>query len=150
MLQQLGCRQSELDPCCFYWFHEKRLSGVLALHVDDLVMAGNEKFHDSVLSGLKKAYPFKHWKLRGAGMFLGRNLTQKPDGSIFIDLHEYINKVKTIEISKERRKELDQSLTEKELQQFRGVLGWWEALDQTSQLIRHFFNKESVGQRLQI
>lgn len=90
--------------------------------LDDMVMAGNEKFHDSVLNGLKKAYPFKHWE-KGEGMFLGIYLTQKLDGSICIDQSEYANKVKTIEISKERRKELDQSLTEKELQQFRGVLG---------------------------
>ncbi len=33
MLQQLGCKQSELDPCCFFWFCEQKLSGVIALHV---------------------------------------------------------------------------------------------------------------------
>ena len=34
-------RQSELDPCCFRYYHDHELHGVLALHVDDMVFGGH-------------------------------------------------------------------------------------------------------------
>ena len=40
-LQKLGMRWSALDPCSFYWCDKEVLAGVIAFHVDDLIMGGN-------------------------------------------------------------------------------------------------------------
>ena len=43
-LEKLGMRRSLLDPCCFYWYHQNKLSRVIAFHVDDLIMGGSQQF----------------------------------------------------------------------------------------------------------
>ena len=83
-LKNLGMRQSELDPCTYYWYHEGELQGLVALHVDDMIIGGSEEFHEKVLFQLRQVYPFKHWKT-GGGKFLGRNIRQQGDGSIVCD-----------------------------------------------------------------
>ena len=121
-LKQCGMIQSELDPCIFWYHHNGSLSGVLALHVDDMIMGGNCHFQENVLKKLKETYPFKHWVKR-KGDFLGRKLYQKEDFSIEVDQQSYSKSVQTIPISKDRRKEKDSPVTDYELKLFRGVLG---------------------------
>lgn len=71
---------------------------------------------------LKDKYPFKHWKVN-QGEFLGRYLQKNGDGSISVNQKEYCEKMKTIELSRERRREKNADLTEKERSQLRGVAG---------------------------
>lgn len=99
----------------------RRLGGILALHVDDMVCGGGPEFV-GILEKLQTRFPFKHWKKR-EGTFLGRNLKQLEDGFIECSQEDYAGKVPTINISKERRKQKDDDVTQGELQQFRGVLG---------------------------
>jgi hypothetical protein len=120
--RQLGVKQSVLDPCVFFWFHEKQCQGIFAVHVDDILFGGTDLFHEKVVCNLKQRYPFKHWKQKHAD-FLGRRLIQHDDFSISIDQQEYAKQVKTANLNKERRKEKDEALTSKELQQFRAILG---------------------------
>ncbi len=115
-------QQSELDPCLFFRFYENTIQGIIALHVDDMLIAGSNVFHEKVCILLRGKYPYKHW-VDGEGKFLGRHVKQMKDLSVVIDQSEYANKVKCIEISKERREEKDQPITSNELKQFRGVLG---------------------------
>ena len=121
-LEKLGMKQSALDACCFYWHDGEKLSGVIAFHVDDLVMGGSVHFHELVLSKLRDRFPFKHWKT-GKAKFLGRMLHQLADYSIVRDQEEYASQVRSVHISRERRKERHDMLTKQELTQFRGVLG---------------------------
>ena len=58
------------------------LSGLVALHVDDMVCGGTDAFHEHVLGRLKQKYPFRHWKT-GSGKFLGRWLEEKDNFFIF-------------------------------------------------------------------
>ena len=121
-LKSLGMCQSEFDPCIFYWYYEGRLSGCVALHVDDTIIGGTSEFHEQVLFRLKNRYPFKHWKT-GGGMFLGRRLYQNDDYSIVCDQKEYAEQVQTIKISKERRRQKDEPVTEPERRKLRGIIG---------------------------
>lgn len=76
-------KQSQLDPCIFYWYHGGHLHGVIALHVDDMLIAGTMEF-ETILTQLRKRYLFKHWKER-QGDFLGRKIKQHDDFSIEVD-----------------------------------------------------------------
>lgn len=121
-LRQLGMKQSELDPCVFFWFHEQELQGIIVLHVDDMVVGGSGVFHERVISRLKQRYPFKHWNV-GEGMSLGKRLKQQEDFSIVCDQREYAEKVQTIPLTRERRKNKQGLVTETERKKLRGVIG---------------------------
>ena len=121
-LEKLGMRRSVLDPCCFYWHHQGQLQGIIAFHVDDLIMGGSQAFHETVLGALRARFPFKHW-VQGEAKFLGRRLRQREDFSIVCDQEEYASQVRSVHISKERRRLKDDRLTSKELTLFRGILG---------------------------
>ena len=121
-LQELGMKQSDLDPCVYFWYADDRLQGLIALHVDDMIMCGSDLFHETVLSQLRVRYPFKHWKA-GGGKFLGRMLTQRSGGSIVCSQKEYAEHVETISLTKERRKQKDEPVTPSERKKLRGVIG---------------------------
>ena len=121
-MEGLGMQRSKLDPCVLFWFDKGELAGICAVHVDDMVIAGNQAFHDKVLNKLKEAYPFKHWRV-GKGDFLGRYLEQDENKAIVCSQKEYANNVEIINISRERRRQKDQPLTSAELRQLRGVVG---------------------------
>lgn len=48
-LCSLGMKQSQLDPCIFYWYHGGHLHGVIALHVDDMLIAGAMEFETDAI-----------------------------------------------------------------------------------------------------
>ena len=74
-------KQSELDPCCFYYFHEQALHGVFALHVDNMVLGGSDVFMEHVVRLMSEKFPFKHWITKQG--FFGRQWGQKDDFSNF-------------------------------------------------------------------
>ncbi|CAE7298082.1 GIP [Symbiodinium sp. CCMP2592] len=121
-LKSLGMQVSRFDPCLFYYFDKGEIAGTIALHVDDLCAGGNEAFRRQVLEPLRKMFPFKHWKT-GSGDFLGKQLQQQADSSIRISQCEYAKQLKGISLSRERRREKEESVTEDERRQMRGVLG---------------------------
>ena len=100
--------QSHLDNCTFY--SRKRngeLKGVIAFHVDDLLIGGCQEFYNEEFERLKGRYSFKHVK-HGEGEFLGKMLKQNEDFSIGIQQREYAETLKCIQITKKRRKEKEQ------------------------------------------
>ena len=115
--------QSKLDSCIFYSRREDRsLSGVISFHVDDLLIGGDSWFYEHVFEKLKQKYPFKHIK-HDQGEFLGKQLKQNADKSISIQQKEYSESIKSIVVSKERRKEKEMPATVEERSQMRAVLG---------------------------
>ena len=104
-LQGLGCRQSRMDSCLYYAYsrhdpHE--LIGVIALHVDDMCLGGNEEFETRVLAPLKSKYPFKHWH-KSKGMFLGKQLEQQSNYDIHVQQTEYAQTIQGVKLSIERK-----------------------------------------------
>ena len=115
-------RVSRFDPCLYYYYVGGKVAGTIALHVDDLVAGGTEAFQKDVLGPLRQMFPFKHWKV-GAGDFLGKKLEQQADGSIKISQSDYAQQMKGIDLSRERRREKTECVSEEERKQMRGVLG---------------------------
>ena len=75
-LCELGCKQSELDPCVFHYHRGGKAMGILAFHVDDILFGGTEEFLQDVMGRLRARFPIKHWKV-GQGEFLGKQLIQQ-------------------------------------------------------------------------
>ena len=81
--------------------HQGKLSGVIAFHVDDLIMGGGSRFEQEVLGALKERFPFKHW-VTGEAKFLGRRLRQLSDFSIVSDQEAYAGQVRSVPIGRDR------------------------------------------------
>ena len=124
-MKALGCRQSKFDNCLYYAYSKsdpKKLIGVLALHVDDMCLGGNQEFNERIVEPLKKLYPFKHWHQKN-GDFLGRWVEQKENGDIVISQSEYASKLKGIDIDTKRKRDRNAETNDDEKQQMRAVLG---------------------------
>jgi hypothetical protein len=80
----LGFEQSPFDPCLFVLRNPETLlpDGVLGLHVDDGLCAGNERFSHKI-DMLEKKYPFGT-KRMGQFTFTGIDMQQTPDGTIHL------------------------------------------------------------------
>lgn len=124
-LRELNCKQSKFDGCLYYAHSKHRphhLIGVVAIHVDDMCLGGNEEFMREVVEPLKRKYPFKHWHV-GKGEFLGKHVEQMSNGDIVIQQTEYARRLKGIEISTQRKRSRDAETTDEEKKNMRAVLG---------------------------
>ena len=118
----IGLQPSKLDSCLYHAKVNGVHIGSLAVHVDDILFTGTEKFEKEYMEKLRGKYPFKHWK-KNAGEFLGRTVEKQENGEIWIGQQEYCEKLQTIEISRERKRQRQDELTESEKSKMRGVAG---------------------------
>eukprot|EP00435_Cladocopium_sp_Y103_P004696 s6476_g1.t1 len=124
-LKNLGFKMHPLEPCVHYlesWKNGQRtLHGVLGTHVDDGICGGDEWFH-SKLEVLRQSLPFGSFKQRKF-VFTGIQLEQLPDFSIRANQRDYIRAILPIEVGKHRRNNLQETVTEKEMSNLRGLIG---------------------------
>ena len=76
-VKNLGWKQSKLDHCIYFLWHERQLQGVLGVHVDDVVLGGRGRGFEESVQNLRSIFPFRKWKI-GSGRFCGSELTQCP------------------------------------------------------------------------
>ena len=122
-LQRLQFEQSPFDPCVFILRNPKtRLpDGIIGLHVDDGLCGGNARF-DKILSELESKYPFGSKKVQSF-TFTGIDMVQAPDRSIRLSQSKYVCSIEPIKLSRDRRAQLHDSVTESERQALRGLVG---------------------------
>ena len=145
-LTSLGFRQHLLDPCCFMFYEsdfadgiqnpttsrvlgEQRLCGIVCIHVDDLLGAGNNSsvVQERAVGELKQAFNFREWK-ESTGEdesskleYCGASLEQYQPHCWKLHHADYFKKVKPIPLVKGRAPEDD--MTPRELTQLHGLLG---------------------------
>ena len=93
----------------------------MGIHVDDGVCGGDSRFHE-VLKKLREKFSFGSFEERDF-VFTGIRLHQWEDGSIEMDQKEYISKIESINVPRDRRKNLDAPLTEAERHRYRQLIG---------------------------
>ncbi len=122
-LISLNFVQSPFDPCVFVLpnTHSGCPEGIIGVHVDDGLCCGSRYFQEQ-LSKLEKQFPFGS-KKQGSFTFTGLKLQQSADSSITVDQTQYVKDIMPITISKERRNQVDQPITEPERQSLRGLIG---------------------------
>ena len=97
-LAKLGLVKSKYDEALFYWRHEGRCEGVLAIHVDDFLYGGSTKFENLIQNiktiftvGSEETVPMK---------YLGMNIDES-DGDIYFSQDSYIDSMEEVEIQKD-------------------------------------------------
>ena len=122
-----GWKSRLADRCLFVLYDDVTgdVIGAAGLHVDDLLICGDEsrpKFQKAEAE-LQNTYKWGKWQT-GEVEFAGCQIAQLADGSLRIDQKTYVEKwLEEIPISKERQSQLKSALTPREISQLRGAIG---------------------------
>ena len=114
-------------PCVFlYWARNAegqptRLIGIMAVHVDDLITAGNAQY-ETVLTSLRAKLSFGKWEQR-TFEYTGRLISQDSDFSIRISQPHYAGKIPLVPISREQIRNDSQPITDETLADMRRTTG---------------------------
>ena len=92
---------SKIDQLIFYWFDKEGLYGILAVHVDDFLWAGSNKFQKDIISRIRSIFkvgkeatsPFK---------YIGLNLSQE-EMCIMLTQKDYINNITEVKLDKREK-----------------------------------------------
>jgi len=119
--EDLGGKVSIYDHSVFMWHSEDNLNGTITTHVDDFEYSGTSNWHKDVVQKLVQMFKISKNE-KGTFKYLGLNIEQN-GSQIFIDQYAYVENLKEIDIQDERKKQLDEKLSEKEMKQLRSVCG---------------------------
>jgi hypothetical protein len=127
-LRSLGCKSVTAEPALYYFAIYDRLEGVIATHVDNIYMAGMEKFHSQVVSKLMKEFVVGELEIEKF-VFCGWNLEEKEDGSIKVDIKHAIStlsdkQVDLKELKRMKKEELLSDVWQKRFSSIAGSLNW--------------------------
>ena len=126
-METLGFVESHFLPCVFhYWARDASgkavfLSGILAVHVDDLITVGNREF-EKVLANLKGQLTFGKWYQREFD-YTGKHIKQLDDYSIKFGQPHYSDRIPLVPISKEQVQHDTQLITDQTLGDLRRTAG---------------------------
>eukprot|EP00435_Cladocopium_sp_Y103_P043471 s788_g12.t1 len=123
---ELGYRQSVVDPCLFFLDSEpdsqgqSQIEGIIALATDDLFHGGSER-HVALMEQIRQRYKLGKFTWR-EGRFVGKDIRLLPDGSITLDQQFYTEaRVAPIQISRDRKKRRFSVCTPEEIEQLRAL-----------------------------
>ncbi|VDI23145.1 Hypothetical predicted protein [Mytilus galloprovincialis] len=112
-LLDCGGTVSKIDSAVFYWYNEKGLTGVLAVHVDDFLWAGSSTFEKSVVSRIRDMFKVGKESCESF-KYLGLDLSQENE-TIVLSQQDYVRMLKTVLIDKDRVKTSPLSSSEQTL-----------------------------------
>lgn len=123
---ELGFTQCPFDPCAFSLVSRDRKGkakahGVLGIHVDD-GLAGGDNYFSTKIGELNRIFPFGSQK-EVDFVFTGIHMKQEIDGSICLDQQEYVEKMESIHVCRDRRRNPMAETTDAEKQLLRGLNG---------------------------
>ncbi len=125
-LESDGWRESKLEPALFYLRSGSQLRGILVTHVDDIEGGLHHSVMNTAFSKSSLALEFATNHVRDF-IFRGREVKQTSQGHIDISMRNYALSMKSVQIARDRRKQLESDLTEEEMEQMNSVageLGW--------------------------
>ena len=120
LLLSLGMRICSLDPAFFYWIHKGVFSGVMCIHVDDILWAGTDDFCLLVESMSKKVKVGS--SSVGAFKYIGVNIT-RIDNYIGLHQNDYVDALGEIPLSHSRATRRMDKLSKEEIEQYRALIG---------------------------
>ena len=122
VLTNLGMLSSELlNESLYYWAPQGKLQGLLAVHVDDFLYAGNDKFKFLVMNKFKTEFQIGSMAEKSF-TYLGLRLCTFEDG-ITLDQVPYTESLEYIPVDRAKIKMKDRPLTSKEWTLARAKVG---------------------------
>ena len=124
-LKELDFKKCAHDKGLFYVFKDGILIGMVALHVDDFLHAGDKYFSEIIMPQVLSAFKVGKAESREF-MYTGFYLKQQQDGISF-DQQKYVDNVKIPDIDVKRIDDRKRDMTQEELtllRQITGVINW--------------------------
>ena len=112
-LIDLGGKPSTLDPAVFSWHYQNKLIGVIAIHVDDFLWGGNDKFIKEIKPKLHQFFTVGNEE-ELAFRYLGLNINQV-GSNVILDQKEYIEGLKPIKLPNLDKEERPLTKSERDL-----------------------------------
>ena len=107
------------DGAIFTFVKSGKLHGIIASHVDDLLMAGDKVFQEEVESKLSQVFQFSKVE-NGSFKYCGCNISKK-GAVVEVEQHDYVSSLEFISMDNED--DLDRALSTSELKVLRGKVG---------------------------
>ena len=118
-LESLGLHKVHADGALFTFVKNGKLHGLVASHIDDLLIAGDDVFKKEVEEKLQEKFVFSKME-EGCFKYCGCRINAKDDGSIELDQNQYVEVMEKIP---KMKGPLDRSLSEKEKKGVRAKIG---------------------------
>ncbi|CAE7252473.1 RE1 [Symbiodinium sp. CCMP2592] len=134
---------SKIEAALFFLVKGTELIGIMVSHVDDLFAAGEGTEFDETITELAAKLYLK--VKRGEFRFCGKNIVQKENGIIEIDLYDAIE---SINLDPSRRKQPNAVVTEEEKSSFRaliGQMGWVTRQSRPDIMVNVSLASQSMG-----
>ena len=124
VFQKLGLKQSKHDPAMFFKHDQSgKLVLVLITHVDDFLIAAEEKLRSNFCKKLSKEFEMGReecWNFK----FCGYRIIQSKDTfEVTISQNDFADETQIPKVSPARSKQADSPLTSKEKSTLRGIAG---------------------------
>ena len=123
-LVSLGFERCVSDPCCFKYVENGVLIGLISGHVDDFLFCGLETCDKwkQLCEEIQKRFKWGLWE-KDKFVQCGVEITRTSDGGFALSQTQYIDDLKEINISSERRREIKSPTTQLEKSKLRAALG---------------------------
>ena len=125
VLLDAGFERSRFDSCLFYMRVGQQLTGIYGVHVDDCATAGTGPKYENALRFLQSNFEFRKWRdgVEG-GDFCGAAYSQCPDTFVLkMSQNKFIEKLRPMHFSKERLRDRNAPLNDKEISCLRAING---------------------------
>ena len=117
----VGCAQSRLSPAMFMYKRQGFLAGMIILHVDDFLHAGNELFQENVIQKIREKFTVGATGINSF-RYTGLNIRRHFKG-ITLDQNHYVDELEFIDLDSERRKQKSDILNDEEKTSYRSAVG---------------------------
>ena len=120
-IRELGGKPVVGEPCVFTFHEDDKLVGHMTIHVDDGCMAGEQKWLQYMKEALIKRYAVKEFKEKSfkvCGLWV-----EQDDDTIRVHQEPYCDMLDEIPLTRERKQQLEQRMTAKELNDVQSVGG---------------------------
>ena len=125
ILCEMGFTHSELDPGLFYFHRNGQLKGVLGLHVDDFIHAGDEYFNTVIMKRVMSNFCVGKNE-KGSFLYTGFQIHQETN-AVYLNQATFIKNIDLKPMEAARMKESEAALTDEETTELRrmtGTLNW--------------------------
>ena len=122
VLLGLGMQISRLDPALFFWRRKNVLSGIMCVHVDDILWAGTPEFFTTIVEAMKEKLTIGTSNDGKSFKYIGVNIVQK-NGVLGLHQNDYVDSLEEIDLTQARASRRLDHLGKRELQDYRALVG---------------------------
>ena len=120
-MKSVGAVVSKGDPALFYWSDDGEVSGMLTLHVDDILWCGNKFFVTKVIDQLRATFSIGK-EASESFEYLGLKLNQNK-GSLSLNQSDYCTVLQEIEIDSSLKADITAEASSEMKDIMRGKIG---------------------------